>query len=154
MRILTYLLLTCIKNEEKSFHFRSLNELSHRIDESSKKCQKVENLFSPSLNGLRSKIRDIAGNFIKNRLYSSQHSGILDYAWRKGSYEIIQHARKLKINQTWNNLETAYMKSHLINCMGHYQHLLLDLESGLDFENHSSYGLIYEGILRKKIGNL
>ena len=75
-----------------------------------------------------------------------QFLGILDYAWRKGSYEVIQTAKKLKQDQqqNWNFMETTYLKSHLVNCIGYYQHVLLELESGLDFELQSCYGLIYD----------
>ena len=41
-------------------------------------------------------------------------------------------------------METTYIKSHLVNCIGYYQHVLLELESGLDFELQSCYGLIYD----------
>ena len=118
-------------------------------------------------------MREIAANFLfKTTTYSNQHTGlfvfnikqlfvyklstclhlnvnilgILDYAWRKGSYEVIQTARKLKQDQqqNWNFMETTYLKSHLVNCIGYYQHVLLELESGLDFELQSCYGLIYD----------
>ena len=48
-------------------------------------------------------------------------------------------------------METTYIKSHLVNCIGYYQHVLLELESGLDFELQSCYGLIYDDGKYQKI---
>ena len=123
---------------------RSLTELNQKVEETSRKCLKIEHLFSPFLNGLRHKIREIAGNFIKSVPSTNQHSGILDYAWRKGSYEVVQTARKIKNGQSWSQVELTYVKSHLVNCFGHYQHLLLEFQAGLDFEVQGSYGIFQD----------
>ena len=127
-----------------SSFFRSLTELNQKVEETTRKCQKIEHVFSPFLNGLRHKIREIAGNFVKNVPSTNQHSGILDYAWRKSSYEVVQTARKIKNGKSWSQVELTYVKCHLVNCFGHYQHLLLEFQAGLDFEVQSSYGILQD----------
>ena len=70
---------------------RLLSDLSNRIDESTGKCSKVEELFSPVLVSLRSKLRDCSGAAIKSDEYIS---GALDISWRKASYEVLHVAKR------------------------------------------------------------
>ena len=117
--------------------------MSNRIDDASGKCSRVEDLFSPNLLSLRSKLRECAGNTIKSE--EQYLSGALDIAWRKGSYEVVHLCRKLRRKQDWTSNEAAFVKSHLLQCFGFYQFLLLSLRAGLDFDHQVSYGLISNG---------
>lgn len=126
-------------------HFiRALNEYSTRVDELSGKCRNVEELFSPALVGYRGKIRDYVVMSIKS---SSQGLlGILDLSWRKGSYEVLQIARRLKKDQDWSEIESAFIQSHLDSCCGFYHQLLMSFQSSLDFANlRAPYGFLGEG---------
>ena len=121
--------------------FRVLNDYAKRIDEISSKVHKLEDLFAPALVGLRSKLQDV----LKNNLDDSPYlSGALDFAWRKGSYEVFHLAKKAKKGQNWSQLETAYVKSHLIQSFGYFQNILFVLGSGPDFEHQSDFGFLSE----------
>jgi len=121
---------------------RALSELTHRIDEATGKCSKVEDLFSPALVSLRLKLRECSGASIKSDEYIS---GALDISWRKASYEVLHVAKRLRKSQNWQNSEIAYVKSHLIQSFGFYQYLVLSLQAGLDFDHETAYGYVLEG---------
>ena len=119
-----------------------MSELTHRIDEATGKCSKVEDLFSPALVSLRLKLRECSGASIKSDEYIS---GALDISWRKASYEVLHVAKRLRKSQNWQNSEIAYFKSHLIQSFGFYQYLVLSLQTGLDFDHETAYGYVFEG---------
>ena len=119
-----------------------MSELTHRIDEATGKCSKVEDLFSPALVSLRLKLRECSGASIKSDEYIS---GALDISWRKASYEVLHVAKRLRKSQNWQNSEIAYVKSHIIQSFGFYQYLVLSLQAGLDFDHETAYGYVLEG---------
>lgn len=134
-----------------NFDNRILSDLSARIDEASGKCRQIEDLFSPYVSALRLKIRENAASAI---IQSSEYiSGPLDISWRKGSYEVLGLAKKLK-KYSWNSTEVTLIRGHLIQSVGFYQNLMLKLESGLDFQHENSYGFLHEESKdEKKRGN-
>ena len=131
-----------MKNLKCSLNFfRVLNDYARRIDESSNKVHKVEDLFAPALVGLRSKLQDVLKTNLDDNPYLS---GALDFAWRKGSYEVLHLAKKLKKGPNWSQLEATYVKSHLIQSFGYFQNIVFLLGSGPDFEHQNDFGFLSE----------
>ena len=127
--------------------FRALNEYSNRIDETSNKCHKVEDLFLPTLVGLRTKLQDI----LKTNLEDNQYlSGALDITWRKGSYEVIHLAKNLRKNPTWTQTQASLIKSHLTQSFGYFQNILNLLDSNLDFQHQNEYGFLRGSLNKSK----
>ena len=93
---------------------------------------------------MRMKLRECSGAAIKSDEYIS---GALDISWRKASYEVLHVSKSLRKSQNWSNSEIAYVKSHLKQSFGFYQHLVLSLQSGLDFDHEITYGYVTEGIV-------
>ena len=84
---------------------RALSELSHRIDEVTGKCSKVEDLFSPALVSLRLKLRECSGASIK---FDEYISGALDISWRKASYEVLHVAKRQSDPKLINSFENYF----------------------------------------------
>ena len=83
-----------------------MSELTHRIDEATGKCSKVEDLFSPALVSLRLKLRECSGASIKSDEYIS---GALDISWRKASYEVLHVAKRLRKSQSYTYDHGCFM---------------------------------------------
>ena len=99
----------------------------------------MEDVFLPTLVGLRSKLQDI----LKSNLEDNQYlSGALDITWRKGSYEVIHLCKNLRKNPTWTQTQASLIKSHLTQSFGYFQNILNLLDSNLDFQHQNEYGFL------------
>ncbi|XP_076665311.1 smg5 nonsense mediated mRNA decay factor [Andrena cerasifolii] len=112
---------------------KGITDLAKRLDEHKSHALTVTDLFTPSGETLRVKIKDYCIRLItKDPVgYARKTEELL---WRKAFYDIVYAAKKLRKGNTWTETEKAMLSVHLAVGVGFYHHLILklQLEYGLD----------------------
>ncbi len=83
----------------------------------------VSDLFSPEANLYRVRMRDHSSRLVMADPIRWGASAS-DLYWRKSVYHTLAAARNAKKERGWTPMEKAYVVSHLVNAVGHYQHFL------------------------------
>lgn len=81
----------------------------------------MSDLFHPEITLLRVKLRDYS---LKLWHSDPPRNGVqaAEVYWKKGVYDTLTVARNIK--KGWTPVEKAYVRSHLVNSVGHFHHLL------------------------------
>ncbi|KZC13990.1 Protein SMG5 [Dufourea novaeangliae] len=112
---------------------RGITDVAKRLDEQKSRALTITDLFTPSGEALRVKLKDYCIRLItKDPVeYARKTEELL---WRKAFYDIVYAAKKLRKSTAWNETEKAVLSVHLAVGVGFYHHLILklQLEYGLD----------------------
>ncbi|XP_076260182.1 smg5 nonsense mediated mRNA decay factor [Rhynchophorus ferrugineus] len=106
--------------------YRTISEQAKRLDDARSCIRTISDLFTPILRAQRRKFCDYCERLIFSDpiLYGRKGEELL---WRKGFYEVVSTAKKLKKNE-YSEIEIAYLKSHLDSGVGFYHHMLSKLQ--------------------------
>ncbi|XP_014218469.1 protein SMG5 [Copidosoma floridanum] len=129
--------------------YRNITEIAKKLEEQKSRALTVIDVFTPSGEALRSKLRDYCERLIiddpVNHVQKTE-----ELLWRRGFYDIVSIAKKLRKENVWNETEKAFLSAHLSVGVGFYHHLILrlqlefelELTSIIDFAYPSKKGLI------------
>ncbi|XP_076646842.1 smg5 nonsense mediated mRNA decay factor isoform X1 [Halictus rubicundus] len=112
---------------------KGITDIAKRLDEQKNRALTITDLFTPSGETLRVKLKDYC-----IRLETKDPVGYArkteELLWRKAFYDIVYAAKKLRKGNVWNETEKAVLSVHLAVGVGFYHHLILklQLEYGLD----------------------
>ncbi|XP_076638828.1 smg5 nonsense mediated mRNA decay factor [Colletes latitarsis] len=114
---------------------KGITDIAKRLDEQKSRALTVTDLFTPSGETLRAKLKDYCVRLIiKDPIgYARKTEELL---WRKAFYDTVYAAKKLRKSRSnvWTETEKAVLSVHLAVGVGFYHHLILKLQSeyGLD----------------------
>ncbi|XP_034195822.2 smg5 nonsense mediated mRNA decay factor isoform X2 [Osmia lignaria lignaria] len=110
-----------------------VTDIAKRLDEQKSRALTITDLFTPSGETLRGKLKDYCVRLIiKDPVgYARKTEELL---WRKAFYDIVYVSKKLRKGNTWTEAEKAMLCVHLAVGIGFYHHLILkvQLEYNLD----------------------
>lgn len=112
---------------------KGITDIAKRLDEQKSRALTITDLFTPSGEGLRVKLKDYCVRLItKDPVeYARKTEELL---WRKAFYDIVYASKKLRKGNAWTETEKAMLSVHLAVGVGFYHHFILKLqiEYGLD----------------------
>lgn len=124
--------------------FRSISDQSKRLDDARSCARHIGDLFTPNLQIQRKKFCEYCERLIFSEtvLYGKK---IEEFLWRKGYYDVISTAKKLK-KKEYTNDEISLIESHINSGIGFYHHLVskLQCELDVDVKNYIDFPMIHE----------
>lgn len=111
--------------------YRSILDVVHVLDEQRGRAATVTDLFTQHLEAQRMKLRDYCERLMFSDPVGSGRKGE-ELLWRKGYYDVVSSAKRLKKGPSWKPIESCHLRAHLQSGIGHYHHLLMRLQ--LDFK--------------------
>ncbi|XP_046418528.1 protein SMG5 [Neodiprion fabricii] len=113
--------------------YRGVTDIAQRLDEQRSRSLSVIDIFTPSGETLRAKLRDYCERLIFKDTIGHARK-IEELLWRRGFYDVVVAVKKLRKANSWNETEKAYIFTHLAVGVGFYHHLILrlQLECNLD----------------------
>lgn len=136
--------------------YRAISDVSRHLDDCRGRAQTSSDLFTPSVETQRVKLREYCERLIFSDPVGYGRKGE-ELLWRKGYYDVVTTAKRLRKNNTWDPLEVAYMQGHLAAGVGHYHHLLFRLQIEFKMDLHGIVDfplLIYdEGLMKDKVSS-
>ncbi|XP_032668452.1 protein SMG5 isoform X2 [Odontomachus brunneus] len=112
---------------------RSVTEIAKRLDEQKNRALTICDIFIPSVEVLRMKLKDYCERLIlKDPVGNARKTEEL--LWRKAFYDVVYAAKKLRKGNQWNESEKALLSVHLAVGLGYYHHLILSLQSEYDLD--------------------
>ncbi|XP_066600261.1 nonsense-mediated mRNA decay factor SMG5 [Prorops nasuta] len=112
---------------------RSITDIAKKLDVEKSHALTISDLFTPSSEALRRKLKDYCERLIfKDPIGNVRKTEEL--LWRRGFYDVVHAAKKLRKVNTWNDHEKGLLSIHLAVGIGFYHHLILKLQTefGLD----------------------
>ncbi|KAI4500806.1 hypothetical protein M0802_004017 [Mischocyttarus mexicanus] len=113
--------------------YKNITDVIKRLDDQRSRALTVADIFLPSSEVLRVKLKDYCERLIfKDPVGHGRKTEEL--LWRKGFYDVVYAAKKLRKNNAWTDAEKALLLIHLAVGTGFYHHFILrlQLEYGLD----------------------
>lgn len=111
--------------------YRSILDVAHVLDEQRGRAATITDLFTQNLEAQRMKLRDYCERLMFSDPVGSGRKGE-ELLWRKGYYDVVASAKRLKKGPSWKPIESCYLRAHIQSGIGHYHHLLMRLQ--LDFK--------------------
>ncbi|XP_078047866.1 smg5 nonsense mediated mRNA decay factor [Augochlora pura] len=106
---------------------KGITDIAKRLDEQKNRALTITDLFTPSGETLRVKLKDYC-----LRLETKDPVGYArkteELLWRKAFYDVVYAAKKLRKGNVWNETEKAVLSAHLAVGVGFYHHLILKLQ--------------------------
>ncbi|XP_069679962.1 nonsense-mediated mRNA decay factor SMG5 isoform X3 [Periplaneta americana] len=136
--------------------YRAISDVSRHLDDRRGRAQTCNDLFSPTVETQRVRLREYCERLIFSDPIGYGRKGE-ELLWRKGYYDVVTTAKRLRKNNTWSPLEIAYMQSHLAAGVGHYHHLLfrLQIEFKLDLRGIVDFPFLVndQGLIKDKVSS-
>lgn len=112
--------------------YRSLMDITRQLDDIRSNAKTTRDLFSVEVQVLRNKLKEIAERLIFSSILN-QRRKIEEILWRKGFYEDVSTAKRLRKDSQWVPEERSQLLLHLKCGVGFYHHLLqcLQIEYGI-----------------------
>ncbi|XP_057339106.1 nonsense-mediated mRNA decay factor SMG5 [Microplitis mediator] len=113
--------------------YRGVTDVAKRLDDQKASALTIKDIFTPSGEILRGKLKDYCERLIFNDPIGHARK-IEELLWRRAFYDVVSTAKKLRKGNVWNQVEKALLSTHLSVGVGFYHHLILklQLECGLD----------------------
>ncbi|KAH0539216.1 protein SMG5 [Cotesia glomerata] len=113
--------------------YRGVTDVAKRLDEQKASALTIKDIFTPSGEILRGKLKDYCERLIFNDPIGHARK-TEELLWRRAFYDVVSTAKKLRKGNVWNDMEKALLSTHLSVGVGFYHHLILklQLECGLD----------------------
>lgn len=108
--------------------YRSISDIAKRLDEQKSHALTVTDIFTPTGETLRTKLRD----YCERLIFKDPVSHIRkteELLWRRGFYDVVSLAKKIRKGNVWSNAEKASLSAHLAVGVGYYHHLILRLQT-------------------------
>ncbi|KAK2583107.1 hypothetical protein KPH14_009134 [Odynerus spinipes] len=113
--------------------YKNITDVAKKLDEQRSRALTVADIFIPSGEALRVKLKDYCERLIfKDPVGHGRKTEEL--LWRKGFYDIVYAAKKLRKNNVWSDAEKALLSVHLAVGVGFYHHLILRLQLEYDLD--------------------
>ncbi|KAJ9575995.1 hypothetical protein L9F63_007095 [Diploptera punctata] len=133
--------------------YRAISDASRHLDDRRGRAQTCSDLFLPNLEAQRVKLREYCERLIFSDPVGYGRKGE-ELLWRKGYYDVVTTAKRLRKNNIWSPMEIAYMQGHLLAGIGQYHHLLfrLQTEYKLDLRGYVDFPLLFSdsGLMKDK----
>ncbi|XP_043276793.1 protein SMG5 [Venturia canescens] len=113
--------------------YRVITDISKKLDVQKSCALNVTDIFTPSGEVLRAKLKDYCERLIFKDPVSNACK-TEELLWRKGFYDAVSACKKLRKGNTWNETEKALLLSHLAVGVGFYHHLILKLQIECDLD--------------------
>ncbi|XP_034241326.1 protein SMG5 isoform X2 [Thrips palmi] len=112
--------------------YRNLMDTTRQLDEIRSHAKTTGDLFSVEAQVLRNKLKEIAERLVFSSLLS-QRRKVEEVLWRKGFYEDVSTAKRLRKDCQWMPDECSQLLLHIKCGIGFYHHLLqcLQIEYGI-----------------------
>lgn len=112
---------------------KSVTEIVKKLDEQKNRSLIVSDIFVPSVEVLRVRLKDYCERLILKDPVGNVHK-IEELLWRKAFYDVVYTAKKLRKGSIWNDAEKALLSVHLAVGVGYYHHLILRLQIEYDLD--------------------
>ncbi|CAL1689413.1 unnamed protein product [Lasius platythorax] len=112
---------------------KSVTEIVKKLDEQKNRALTVSDIFVPSGEVLRVRLKDYCERLILKDPIGNVHK-IEELLWRKAFYDVVYTAKKLRKGNIWNDSEKALLSVHLAVGVGYYHHLILRLQIEYDLD--------------------
>ncbi|XP_011645937.1 protein SMG5 [Pogonomyrmex barbatus] len=112
---------------------KSVTEIVKKLDEQKNRALTVSDIFVPSGEIQRMKLKDYCERLILKDPVGNVHK-IEELLWRKAFYDVVYAAKKLRKGNIWNDLEKMLLSVHLEVGVGYYHHLILRLQMEYDLD--------------------
>ncbi|XP_063983106.1 nonsense-mediated mRNA decay factor SMG5 [Diachasmimorpha longicaudata] len=113
--------------------YRGATDIAKRLDEQKSCALTVSDVFTPAGEVLRAKLKDYCERLVLKDPVSHARK-IEELLWRRGFYDVVAAAKKLRKGNVWSDTEKALLFTHINVGVGFYHHLIFRLqeECGLD----------------------
>lgn len=112
---------------------KGITDIAKRLDEQKSRALTITDLFTPSGETLRVKLKDYCVRLITKDPVEYARK-IEELLWRKAFYDIVYASKKLRKGNAWNETEKAMLCVHLAVGVGFYHHLILKLQLEYDLD--------------------
>ncbi|XP_033231117.1 protein SMG5 [Belonocnema kinseyi] len=107
--------------------YRGVTDIAKRLDEQKSHALTVSDIFTPTGEALRAKLRDYCERLIFKDPISHVRK-TEELLWRRGFYDVVSMAKKIRKGNVWSEAEKALLSAHLSVGVGFYHHLILRLQ--------------------------
>lgn len=126
--------------------YKSINEVSHFLDDQRGRSLSCKDLFTVSVDTQRIKLKNYCERMMlaDPLCYGRKAEDIM---WRKTYHDVYSTAKILRKNNDWNHIELALLENHFQSGIGSYYHLLFKFQAEMKFnkpELFDFYLLIYD----------
>lgn len=108
--------------------YRNLMETARQLDEIRSHAKITKDLFAIQAQALRTKLQEIAERLLLSNVFL-QRLKVDEILWRKGFYDDVSTAKRLRKDNQWSPEERSLLQIHLRSGIGFYHHLLLCIQS-------------------------
>ncbi|KAG5310243.1 SMG5 protein, partial [Acromyrmex insinuator] len=112
---------------------KSVTEIVKKLDEQKNRALTVSDIFFSSGKIQRMKLKDYCERLILKDPIGNVHK-IEELLWRKAFYDVVYTAKKLRKDNTWNDVEKTLLSIHLAVGVGYYHHLIMRLQTEYDLD--------------------
>ncbi|KAG8223141.1 hypothetical protein J437_LFUL000563, partial [Ladona fulva] len=125
--------------------YRTISEAVRYLDDQQGKAKTCTDLFLPHMENQRARLREYCERLIFSDPVGYGRKGE-ELLWRKGYYEALTAAKRLRKGNTWSLEESAHLQNHLLAGVGNYHHLIfrMQIEYKLDFRGIIDFPLLVE----------
>ncbi|GLH03494.1 Uncharacterized protein GBIM_09387 [Gryllus bimaculatus] len=136
--------------------YRAISDIARNLDEGRDRAQSCTELFLPNAETQRLKLRDYCERLIFSDPLGFGRKGE-ELLWRKGYYDVVTTAKRLRKNNVWSQDEEAHLQRHLYAGVGHYHHIIfrLQIDFKLDLRGNVDFPLLVNdgGLTKGKLGS-
>ncbi|XP_015380477.1 PREDICTED: uncharacterized protein LOC107174153 [Diuraphis noxia] len=112
--------------------YKSINEVSHFLDDQRGRSLSCKDLFTASVDTQRIKLKNYCERMMlaDPLCYGRKAEDIM---WRKTYYDVYSTAKILRKNNDWSHMELALIENHFQSGIGSYYHLLFKFQAEIKF---------------------
>lgn len=112
--------------------YKSINEVSHFLDDQRGRSLTCKDLFTVAVDTQRIKLKNYCERMMlaDPLIYGRKAEDIM---WRKTYHDVYSTAKLLRKNTDWNHTELALIENHFQSGIGSYYHLLFKFQAEIKF---------------------
>jgi len=112
--------------------YKSINEVSHFLDDQRGRSLTCKDLFTVAVDTQRMKLKNYCERMMlaDPLCYGRKAEDIM---WRKTYHDVYSTAKILRKNNDWNHVELALIENHFQSGIGSYYHLLFKFQAEIKF---------------------
>ncbi|CAH1155095.1 unnamed protein product, partial [Phaedon cochleariae] len=124
--------------------YRAVSDQAKRLDDARSCARNIGDLFTPNLLVQRKKFCEFSERLIFTDYLSYGHKGE-ELLWRKGYYDVVSTAKKLKKNE-YQPDELSCIQAHINSGIGFYHHMIsrLQYEFSLNINNSVDFTMLLD----------
>lgn len=133
--------------------YRAITDIARNLDECRNRAQLCVEVFLPAIESQRLKLCDYCERLVFSDPLGFGRKGE-ELLWRKGYYDVVTIAKRLRKNNVWTKDEEAHLQRHLYAGIGHYHHIIfrLQIDFRLDLRGFVDFPLVVNdgGLMKGK----